>query len=203
MVLKYKKTIIAYPQSLNLDNPVHVSLNKPSAIQCIARQSRPPVKILVAINGNLITDESKYRTEITQVPISMSQEDSFAANNNNLNDHTNADNSSRKEQKIVNLTPAHSISVEQMRESFYDTITSLSVDDISMKMNGQIVECFVHSFLNYVESQNELVVKKLSSLNLNSFQSNMMNTKSIIQVDCEYNLFTNKSRSNKLENTLF
>ena len=119
----------------------------------------------------------------------MSQEDSFAANNN-LNDHTNADNSSRKEQKIVNLTPAHLISVEQMRESFYDTITSLSVDDISMKMNGQIVECFVHSFLNYVESQNELIVKKFSSLNLNSFQSNnnMMNTKSIIQVDCEYNL---------------
>jgi hypothetical protein len=167
---------------LNLDNPVHVSLNKPSAIQCIARQSRPPVKILVAINGNLITDESKYRTEILQVPISMSQEDSIAASH--INEHTNTDNSTNnKEQKIVNLTPANSITVEQMRESFYDTITSLSVDDISMKMNGQIVECFVHSFLNYVENQNEM--KKFSGLNLNSFQNNMMNTKSIIQVDCE------------------
>ena len=121
----------------------------------------------------------------------MSQEDSIAASY--TKEQTTADNSTGKEPKIVHLTPTQPISVEKMRESFYDTITSLSVDDISMKMNGQQVECFVHSFMNYVGNENELIVKKLSSLSLNSFQHNMMNTKSVIQVDCKLNRLTVKN----------
>lgn len=162
-----------------MDNPVHVSLNKPSSIQCSARQSRPPVKILIAINGNLIADDSKYKTEIIQIPISMSQENSVVMNELDLN-LTNEQN-----KKIVYLAPTAQISVEQMRESFYDTITTLSMDDINMRMEGQTVECFVHSFVNYLESPYNS--KKISNFNLNSFHNNMMNTKSIIQVDCKLN----------------
>jgi hypothetical protein len=158
-----------------LDNPVHISLNKPSSIQCIARQSRPPVKILMAINGNLITDESKYKTEIIQIPISMTQENEQQTNNMDYN-------TTIQNKKIIYLAPTNYISVEQLRESFYDTITSVNIDDISMKMQGHNVECFVHSFLNHLD--NQISNKKLISYNLNSFQNNMMNTKSIIQVDC-------------------
>ena len=178
---------IAYHQSLTLDNPVHVSLNKPSSIQCIARQSRPPVKILIAINGQLINDESKYKTEIIQIPIrpvedASSGDESQKANNNHAH------------KRYSHASMLHAISPEKMRESYYDTITNLTIDDVSMKMEGQYVECFAYSFMNHNVQMLSLSQIKFNSNknNLNSFQNNVMNTTSVIQVDCKFYLKKNK-----------
>ena len=136
-----------------LDNPVHVSLNKPSTIHCVAKQSRPPVKILVAINGRLITDESKYKTEIIQIA-----------------------NPSNGEHRPISISSFAQISIEQMRQSFYNTITNLTVDDVTMRMHGQSVECFAYSFPT---GQFPSVQPAPSSL-----PSDVMSLKSLIQVDC-------------------
>lgn len=160
-------TVLTYPQSLGLDNPVHVSLNKPSTIQCKAKQSRPPVKILISINGNLITDESKYKTEIIQYPILSSQEDE------NIND---------PKKRFSYVTSISSISAENLRQSYYDTITNLTIDDITMKMQGQLVECFAYSIFN----ANSNHFRHHPNTRLNSHNSNVMSTKSLIQVDCKY-----------------
>lgn len=152
-------TVLTNPQSLNLASPVDVSLNKPSSVQCIARQSRPPVKILIAINGKLVTDESKYTTDIIQKPI------------NGINGYA---------QKKI--SSASEIRLEDMRQSFYDTITNLTVTDVSMDMQGQLVECFVYSFLNSGKTDSTYAKPVID---LDSFQNNVMNIKSHIQVNCK------------------
>lgn len=159
-------TVLTYPQSLQLDSPVHVSLNKPSSIQCKAKQSRPPVKILISINGNVISDESKYKTEIIQY--SAYQDD----------------------KKLTYVSSISSISNENLRQSYYDTITNLTIDDISIKMDGQSVECFAYSLFN--PNQNLPVVHKFSGTKIQfnhqqqqEVHPNFMSTKSNIQVDCK------------------
>lgn len=158
-----------------------MSLNKPSSIQCSARQSRPPVKILIALNGNLITDESRYKTEIVQIPISMTKEDSSAEQQATLDSTMNSTS-----KRIVHFAANQQINLEQMRESFYDTITALTIEDVTMRMDGHSVECFVHSFLYQLDASQPVVNKKIGNFNLISFHNNMMNTKSFIQVDCNY-----------------
>lgn len=155
-------TVLTYPQSLQLDSPVHVSLNKPSSIQCKAKQSRPPVKILIAINGNVITDESKYKTEIIQY--SAYQDD----------------------KKLSYVSSISAISNENLRQSYYDTITNLTIEDISIKMDGQSVECFAYSL--FYPNQNSPISHKYANSKLLSNQQtpNSMSTKSSIQVDCKY-----------------
>ncbi len=172
-----------------LDNPVHVSLNKPSSIQCIARQSRPPVKILIAINGQLIKDETKYKTEIIQLPIKS---------NNNMDEEFNTNFKKRFSHSTLQL-----ISPEKMKESYYDTITNLTVDDITMRMDGQTVECFAYSFMNNINNVQMLSLNQNrfnsnnKNLNVNLFQNNVMSTKSIIQVDCKFDFMIMIIKLNK------
>ena len=157
-------TVLTYPQSLHLENPVHVSLNKPSNIRCKAKQSRPPVKILISINGNLITDENKYKTEIIQY--------------STRNDET----------KAIYVPSISSISNENLRDSFYDTITNLTIDDVSISMDKQSVECFAYSL--FYPNQKLPIIQKYAS---QSNQQNLMSTTSQIQVDCNKILsFLNK-----------
>jgi hypothetical protein len=175
-------TVLTNPQSLHLDNPVHVSLNKPSTIQCTARQSRPPVKIMVSINGYLINDESKYKTEIVQVPVEQQQpqEDSSSSD------------SDQNKKKLTYISSISSITPEQLRQSYYDTTTNVTIDDITMKMQGQTVECFAYSLTSMAHQHNGNN-RHLSHFNLNSnkntHQNNVMSTKSLIQVDCKFELF--------------
>ncbi len=161
-----------------MDNPVHVTLNKPSSIQCTARQSRPPVKILIAINGQLINDETKYNSEIIQLPVKS---------NDNMDDEHSKNFKKRFSHSTLQL-----ITHENMKESYYDTITNVTVDDITMKMDGQSIECFAYSFMNNINNiqMPSLNQNKFSSVNknldVNLFQNNVMSTKSIIQVDCKF-----------------
>lgn len=142
-------------------NPITVSLNKPSTVQCIARQSRPPVKILIAVNGKLITDESQYSTEIIQKPARPQSE--YAINS-------------------VRLDSFDKIRMEDMRSSYYDTITNLTLKDVTMKMQDQVIECFVYSFM---KSKTQFIGDQSIEPTLSSFRNNVMKTKSKIQVNCE------------------
>ena len=162
-----------------------MSLNKPSSIQCTARQSRPPVKILIAINGHMINDEARYKTEIMQIPIQQEQ-----ANIDNDDDSLLMMN----QNQFTYVSSISSINPEQMRQSYYDTVTNVTIDDITMKMQGQTVECFAYSFVtdgSYQSfSQNSKTKSHYHAVgNLNkmtsSHQNNIMSTKSIIQVDCK------------------
>ena len=153
---------------MNLDNPVHVSLNKPSVISCVASQSRPPVRMLIAINGKLITDESKYTTEVVQTPILNTQEgDSIPP---------------------IKLPQSANIPIEDMRKSFYETITNLTINDVTMAMQGQLVECFAYSFITKYNPLKAHKGKHHSNpiADLSQFQKDVMNTKSVIQVNCEF-----------------
>lgn len=153
----------------------------------------------MAINGNLITDESKYKTEIVEIPSVQTgsgsvqqQQHHHHHNNNNQNDNNEA-NSNMASRKRYSLASSSmfSIAAENLRTSYYDTITNLTIDDISMQMQGQLVECFAYSFLSLNSNQyyrNYGVVtngpESNKKINLNTFQNNVMNTKSNIQVDC-------------------
>lgn len=128
---------------------------------------------MLAINGQLINDESKYSTEIVR----------FAAHK-----EFNSDTTMKRSSSHVNSM--HELSPDELRESYYDTITNVTIDDVTMRMHGQSIECFAYSFLNVKSPSfnlnsryNAANVKK--NFNLNSFQNNVMNTKSIIQVDCK------------------
>lgn len=158
----------ANPQSLNLPRPVSVSLNKPSTVQCIARQSRPPVRILVAVNGQLIADESKYSTEILQKPIpNPYAEPTVAA------------------QPLVISSPAN-IRLADMQKSFYDTITNVTLSDVTMAMHNYSVECFVFSFMTRevgLEDYHQSTSSRLQLPDVVSLRKNSMNTKSWLQVN--------------------
>lgn len=79
-----------------------------------------------------------------------------------------------------------SIDAESLRTSYYDTYTNVTIDDISMRMQGQVVECFAYSFL---ASSSNLSYRSLAELNglikLNEFHNDLMSTRSSIQVDCK------------------
>lgn len=144
-----------------------MSLNKPSTVQCIARQSRPPVRILVAVNGQLIADESKYSTEILQKAIP----------------NPYAEPAPMSAQPLVITSPAN-IRVEDMQKSFYDTITNVTLSDVTMAMHNHSVECFVYSFmarevgLEWPHHRQNTSLPEVESLRRNS-----MNTKSWLQVN--------------------
>lgn len=139
-------TVLSHPQSLHLDNPVHVSLNKPSSIQCVAKQSRPPVKILIAINGQLITDESRYKTEVVQYPAEWVRRGGSyeSESQSQLNDSIR-----------FTVPTAKPIESHVLRESYYDTITNVTIDDVTIRMEGQNVECFAYSFVNWNSNGNQ------------------------------------------------
>lgn len=169
---------------------MHLSLNKPSAIRCIAHQSRPPVRILVAINGELITDEFKYSTDIYEVPISHSSSSSHHNHNYNYNNRDTSNNhngSDANYYKRYSLSHpsglGFSIEPESLRTSYYDTYTNVTIEDISMRMQGQLVECFAYSFLT-----SNLSYRSLAEIDglikLNELRNDLMSTKSSIQVDC-------------------
>lgn len=179
-------TVLAHPQSLHLDNPVHVSLNKPSSIQCVAKQSRPPVKILIAINGQLITDESRYKTEVVQYPAEWVRLGRYDAE------------SQLNESIRFTVPTAKPIDGHVLRESYYDTITNVTIDDVTIRMEGQNVECFAYSFVNWNSNGNQANINNnirylmhSSNKNVNSIHNNVMSVKSMIQVDCNHlnNLF--------------
>jgi len=126
---------------------------------------------MVAINGQLINDDSKYSTDIVR----------FAA-------QKESDTAMKRSSSHVNSM--YELSPDELRESYYDTITNVTIDDVTMRMHGKTIECFAYSFLNVKSSSftlnnrlNSVNVKK--NFNLNSFQNNVMKTKSIIQVDCK------------------
>lgn len=157
----------ANPQSLNLPRPVSVSLNKRSTVQCVARQSRPPVRILVAVNGQLIADESKYSTEIVQKAIPSPY----------------AEPAPMSAQPLVISSPAH-IRVEDMQKSFYDTITNVTLSDVTMAMHNHSVECFVYSFMGREVGLESPDHRQNASLpEVESLRRNSMNTKSWLQVN--------------------
>lgn len=168
---------------MHLETPVHLSLNKPSSIRCIAHQSRPPVRILIAINGELVIDEFKYSTEIYEIPfLHASRHQSFVGV---LNNQTHP--LLKSGLKTYSLVPGGSelnIQAESLRTSYYDTYTNVTIEDINMRMQGQTVECFAYSFLNY--SSNHKTINELSkSFRIDKFQNEVMSTKSTIQIDCE------------------
>lgn len=179
---------------------MHVSLNKPSSIRCVARQSRPPVRILIAINGKLITDEHKYSTEIVEIPISQYQHQHPHAHNQ-YQDHAygtgNDENNVAQSNRSLSATARRrhqlksyssglsNIASENLRSSYYDTHTNLTIDDISMQMQDQVVECFAYSFLaTSSTSLTPFNANKLIS-RFDAFQDDVMSTKSTIQVDCK------------------
>jgi hypothetical protein len=161
----------------------------------------------MAINGILITDETKYKTEIIEMP---SNHENMDASSSLLSSAVAGSGSSQAlDQHIQNLKKSYStlasaasISAENLKSSYYDTITNLTIEDISMKMQGQLVECFAYSFLNshggsnhhhhhhhniqhHVNSNRKAASSELK-MSLNMFQNNVMNIKSSIQVDCKY-----------------
>ena len=135
----------------------------------------------------MINDETKYKTEIFQIAIKKDEypnEDSFSLTNN------------QNEYKFIPSISA--INVEEMRQSYYDTITNVTIDDITMKMQGQTVECFAYSFVND-EPYHGFSNNKKSSPNFvgnlnkisNLVQNNIMSTKSVVQVDCNFEFLSN------------
>ena len=159
-------TVLTNPQSLNLPSPVTISLNKLSNVQCIAKQSRPPVKILIAIDGQLITEESKYRTEIVQKSIK----------------NPYSEESSVPTEALVIGDPKN-IKLEDMRKSFYDTITNLTISDVAMGMQDKLVECFVYEFMSREIGLEYASDFEKSALKLESLRLNTMSTNSRIQVN--------------------
>ena len=107
--------ILAYPQLLHLDSPIHLSLNKPSSIQCIAYRSRPPVRLLISIDGELMTDETKYAIELKEIPVKNDMEQ--------LNDI-----------KYLHFS-------EQIKYFYYNTIVNYTLDSINVQLQGKKVEC--------------------------------------------------------------
>jgi hypothetical protein len=157
----------------------------------------------MAINGQLITDDSKYKTHIMQIPTDLASL-SFQNGNDRLASsagqrHSGGNENGKHTVSYMSLTS--NLNAEQMRHSFYDTLTNLTVDDVQMNMQGKVIECFAYSFLyaggggknsaNGHLNHNFYYLNKYnyavnSNFNLNSFQNNVMNVKSIIQVDCEF-----------------
>ena len=75
--------------------------------------------------------------------------------------------------------------------SYYDTLTNVTIDDITMRMQGQTIECFAYSFVN-----NDLIDNSVKNTHFignlhkitgaSSLQNNIMSTKSNVQVDCKH-----------------
>jgi len=128
----------------------------------------------------MINDDTKYKTEIFQIPIEK--------------DYANQDDSMTMSQsQHVLVSSISSIKPEDMRQSYYDTVTNVTIDDITMRMQGQTIECFAYSFTNeesythYGQSKKgqQNFVGNLNKITSSLQQNNIMSTKSVVQVDCK------------------
>ena len=128
----------------------------------------------------MINDETKYKTDIYQTFISK--------------DYGSQDDSSMMSQnQYVHVSSISSIKPEDMRQSYYDTITNVTIDDITMRMQGQTVECFAYSFLNeesyshygHSKKSQQSFIGNFNKITTGLQQNNIMSTKSIVQVDCK------------------
>lgn len=99
-----------------MDSPVHVSLNKPSLIQCVAYRSRPPVRLFISIDGEIISDISKYSISLQEIPMT-----------NNLQSEIN-------EAKQLPF-------VDQLKYYYYNTIVNITLDNINMNLQNKLIEC--------------------------------------------------------------
>jgi len=128
----------------------------------------------------MINDETKYKTDIFQAPIDKdfaSQDDSSMVNQN----------------QYVQISSISAIKPEDMRQSYYDTITNVTIDDITMRMQGQTVECFAYSFVNdesyshysHSKKNQQHFIGNLNKITSSLQQNNIMSTKSVVQVDCK------------------
>jgi hypothetical protein len=108
----------APPELITLADPVHLSLNKASTIECVARRSRPSVKLFISIDNQLIRNEAKYKTNVVHIP-------SF--------------DSSYSLSEIKKL-PFY----EQIKYFYYDTYVNVTLDDASVDLNGKNIECIAY-----------------------------------------------------------
>jgi hypothetical protein len=138
---------------MQLNNPVHLSLNKATTVECVARRSRPSVKLFLSIDNQLIQNEAKYKTSVVKIPTgSLASDMAYSS----LNE--------------INRLPFY----EQIKYFYYDTYINVTLDDVSVDLNGKTIECIAYEIplANYT----------LSS----SFKFKpIMNKISSIQVDCE------------------
>jgi hypothetical protein len=140
-----------------LDSSIHVSLNKPSTIQCIAYRSRPPVRILISIDGQLIIDDTKYTVDLKEIPVKNDFD------KNELNDV-----------KYLQFS-------DQIKYFYYNTIVNLTLDDINMNLQGKLVECNAYE-MAIIENP-----YKIRNSNEIAMLKPIMNTRSTLQVDCKLN----------------
>jgi hypothetical protein len=141
----------------------------------------------MAINGHLITDETRYKTEIIQYPIVVARINQQRGGGYSYHGLSNEE---KKLYTSISLTSP--INSEVLRESYYDTVTNVSIDDITMRMQGQTVECYAYSFVNWNSNGNSPNGNNLRYLMHysgrigSSPHSNVQSNKAMIQVDCEY-----------------
>ncbi len=140
-----------------MDSSIHVSLNKPSTIQCIAYRSRPPVRILISIDGQLIIDDTKYTVDLKEIPVKNDFD------KNELNDV-----------KYLQFS-------DQIKYFYYNTIVNLTLDDINMNLQGKLVECNAYE-MAIIENP-----YKIRNSNEIAMLKPIMNTRSTLQVDCKLN----------------
>jgi hypothetical protein len=133
-----------------------VSLNKPSIIQCIGYRSRPPIRVLISIDDEIMYDETKYTIELKEIPIKSEME------NSELTD-------------IKNLQFS-----DQIKYFYYNTIVNFTIDNINMQLQNKQVEC---NAFEMPIAENPIKVKNLKEI---AKLKSIMNTRSSIQVDCKF-----------------
>ncbi len=133
-----------------------MSLNKPSIIQCIGYRSRPPIRVLISIDDEIMYDETKYTIELKEIPIKSEME------NSELTD-------------IKNLQFS-----DQIKYFYYNTIVNFTIDNINMQLQNKQVEC---NAFEMPIAENPIKVKNLKEI---AKLKSIMNTRSSIQVDCKF-----------------
>ena len=133
-----------------------MSLNKPSIIQCIGYRSRPPIRVLISIDDEIMYDETKYTIELKEIPIKSEME------NSELSD-------------IKNLQFS-----DQIKYFYYNTIVNFTIDNINMQLQNKQVEC---NAFEMPIAENPIKVKNLKEI---AKLKSIMNTRSSIQVDCKF-----------------
>jgi hypothetical protein len=133
-----------------------VSLNKPSIIQCIGYRSRPPIRVLISIDGEIMYDETKYTIELKEIPIKSEMENSELTDIKNLQFN------------------------DQIKYFYYNTIVNFTIDNINMQLQDKQVEC---NAFEMPIAENPIKVKNLKEI---AKLKSIMNTRSSIQVDCKF-----------------
>ncbi len=133
-----------------------MSLNKPSIIQCIGYRSRPPIRVLISIDGEIMYDETKYTIELKEIPIKSEMENSELTDIKNLQFN------------------------DQIKYFYYNTIVNFTIDNINMQLQDKQVEC---NAFEMPIAENPIKVKNLKEI---AKLKSIMNTRSSIQVDCKF-----------------